>query len=160
MPNITHLKWCPWDTWPVSRQRREMRLSVSLSIGHNRKCLGHCPIPVGPAGCPNKTRPLSPATETRYGPTQNFREKCRKNTPRPKIWNPKTIPPKYPQNTQNWHFWYLGVFFRYFQSIWGVNSGSPEFRSGGSFFGFFLVEIPGRAISGLRSRLGRSQDFC
>ena len=43
----------------------------------------------------------------------------------------------------------------------GRNSGSPEFRAGGYFFVFF-VEIPGRAISGLCSRSGRSQaqSFC
>ena len=50
-------------------------------------------------------------------------------------------PRKYPKNTEKIPkmriFGILGVFFRYFQGILGVNSGSPEFRAGGYFFGIF-----------------------
>ena len=73
---------------------------------------------------------------------------------------PKKIPQKYRKNTKMRIFWYFGVSFRYFRGLLGLNSGSPEFRSAGYFLGFFLVEIPGRAISGLCSRSGRSQIFC
>ena len=65
-------------------------------------------------------------------------------------------PRKYPKNTEKIPkvriLGTLGVFFWYFRGILGVNSGSPEFRAGGYF-----LEIPGRAISGLCSRSGRSQ---
>ena len=62
---------------------------------------------------------------------------------------PKKYPPgrnsgtprKYPQNAEKIPkmriFGILGVFFGYFQGILGVNSGSPEFRAGGYFFGIF-----------------------
>ena len=70
-------------------------------------------------------------------------------------------PTKYPKNTEKIPkiriFGIFRVFFWYFRGILGVNSGSPEFRAGGYFFGVFFVEIPGRAISGLCSRSGRSQ---
>ena len=88
-----------------------------------------------------------PATEPRDGPTRNFHEKYqRKYPPRPKFWNPKKIPPKYRENTKNNHFWcFQRIFLRYFQGILGVNSGSPEFRAGGYFFGIFRGNS-GRAI--------------
>ena len=48
----------------------------------------------------------------------------------------RTPPPR--KNTKNGHIWYFGgifsVFSGYFQ---GQNSGSPEFRAGGYFFGIF-----------------------
>ena len=43
-------------------------------------------------------------------------------------------------------FGILGLFFWYFRGILAVNSGSPEFRAGRYFFGYFFVEILGRAI--------------
>ena len=79
-------------------------------------------------------RPLKP----RDGPTRNFHEKYQKIPLGQKFWNPKKIPPKYRKNTKNAHFWYFGgMFFRYFRGILGVNSGSPEFRAAGYFFGIF-----------------------
>ena len=57
--------------------------------------------------------------------------------PGPKFWTPRI----YPQNTEKIPkmriFGILGVFFRYFRGILGVNSGSPEFRPGGVFFRYF-----------------------
>ena len=65
--------------------------------------------------------------------------------------------PKMPKNTQTGHFWYFGgVFFGILGLLFGVHSGSPEFRALGVFFGFFRGNS-GRAISGLCSRSGRSQ---
>ena len=62
----------------------------------------------------------------------------KKYPPGPKFWTPKKIPQRYQKNTKNAHFFgILGVFFRYFRGIFGVNSGSPEFRAGGHFFGIF-----------------------
>ena len=79
-----------------------------------------------------------PPTEPRDGPTRNFHEKYRKNAP---PWNPKKTTPKIPKKTtRNWFF-----FSRYF-GFWGLNSGSPEFRAGGSFFSVFFVEIPGQQL--------------
>ena len=55
-----------------------------------------------------------------------------------KFWNPKKIPQKYRKKYQKCAFLvFWGVFFRYFRGILGVNSGSPEFRAGGYFFGIF-----------------------
>ena len=63
---------------------------------------------------------------------------AKKIPPGPKFWNPKKIPPKYRKNTPKIRiFGIFGVFFRYFRGILGVNSGSPEFRAGGYFFGIF-----------------------
>ena len=46
-------------------------------------------------------------------------------------------PRKHPKNTEKIPkmriFGNLGVFFRYFRGILGINSGSPEFRAGGIF---------------------------
>ena len=82
-----------------------------------------------------------------------------KNTPRPEILDSHNLPPKYPENTpkilpkyQKCPFW--EYVFRVF---WGCSLGVPEFRPGGGIFSVLLVEIPGRAISGLCSRSGRSQ---
>ena len=63
---------------------------------------------------------------------------------------PRWPDPEFPKNTQK---------IARFGGILGVNSGSPEFRAGVYFFAVFFVEIPGRAISGLCSRRGRSQTW-
>ena len=89
-------------------------------------------------------------------PDPEFHEKYRKNTPRAEILEPQENTPKYRKNTKNAHFWYFGAIFSVFSGYFGVISGSPEFRAGG-IFSVFFVEIPGRAISGLCSRSGRSQ---
>ena len=105
-----------------------------------------------------------PATEPRDGPTQNFHEKYRKNTPSPKFRTPRIypqntpkIPKKYRKNTEKIPPKYqkcpFGVFSRYFR---GIFLGFQNFGAGG-IFSIFFVEIPGRAISGLCSRSGRSQ---
>ena len=98
-----------------------------------------------------------PATEPRDGPTRNFHEKYRKNTPGAEILDPKKIPRKYRKNTQNGHFRYFGgIFFGIFGRILRVNSGSQNFGPRG-IFSVFFVEIPAQAISGLCSRSGCSQ---
>ena len=67
-------------------------------------------------------------------PDLEFPRKIPKKYPRAEILDSQNLPPKYPENTdkntQNAHF---GYFF----GIFGVNSGSPEFRPGGYFFGIF-----------------------
>ena len=78
-----------------------------------------------------------PATEPRDGPPRNFHEKYRKNTPRAEILEPQENTPKIPKKYQNAHFWYFFGIFWYFRGILGLNSGSPEFRAGGYFFGIF-----------------------
>ena len=83
-----------------------------------------------------------------------YTKNAEKNTPQAETLNPKKIPPKTRKPKMD-IFGIFGVCFRYFQGIFGVNSGSPEFRAGVSVF---FVEIPGRAISGLCSRSGRSQE--
>ena len=85
-----------------------------------------------------------PATEPRDGPTRNFHEKYRKNTPRAEILDYRKIPPKHPENTEkippkyreNDRFGYFLVIFgvfsrgsrisarRVFLGIFGGNSGS------------------------------------
>ena len=82
-----------------------------------------------------------PATEPRNGPTRNFHEKYRKNTPRPEILdsriypqNTPKIPKKYPQNTKNAHFWY-------FFGIFGVFSWGSRISAPGVFFQYFWGKL-------------------
>ena len=62
----------------------------------------------------------------------NFHKKYRKNTPRAEILK---TPRKYPQGTEKIPkmgiFGILGVFFRYFRGILGVNSGIPRIAGRG-----------------------------
>ena len=58
-----------------------------------------------------------PATEPRDGPTRNFHEKYRKNTPRAEILEPQENTPKYRKNTKNAHFWYFGGIFSVFSKF-------------------------------------------
>ena len=82
-----------------------------------------------------------PATEPRNGPTRNFHEKYRKNTPRPEILASQNLPPKYPENTEKNtpkipKMRIFGVFF--FRLFWGYLLAVPESRPGGYlFFGVF-----------------------
>ena len=74
---------------------------------------------------------------------------CLENTPK--------IPKK---KTQNGHFSVLGsVFSGIFGACWGKFRESRISGRGGYFFWVFFVDIPGRAISGLCSRSGRTQLF-
>ena len=84
------------------------------------------------------------------------RKMPKKIPPGPKFWTPRIypqntpkIPKKYPENTENAYFGIFSVFLGYFLGV-------PEFRPAGGIFSVFFVEIPGRAISGLCSRSGRS----
>ena len=86
---------------------------------------------------PLDLRTPPPATEPRDGPTRNFHEKYRKNSPRPEIldspeFTPK-IPRKYRKNTPK----IPKMSFWYFFGIWGYFLGVPKFRPGGYFFGIF-----------------------
>ena len=93
-------------------------------------------------------------------PDPEFPQKIpKKNTPRPEILDSQNLPPKYPentekipQNTKNARFWY---FFGIFSVFGGIFLGFQNFCPRG-IFSVFFVEIPGRAISGLCSRSGRS----
>ena len=85
-------------------------------------------------------------------PDPEFSRKIPKNTPWPEILDSRNLPRKYRKNTPKIPKIIVLVFFRY-----GYFLGVPKFRPGAYFFGI-LVEIPGRAISGLCSRQGHSQD--
>ena len=100
-----------------------------------------------------------PATEPRNGPTRNFHEKCRKNSPQAEILDPKKIPRKYRKNTQNGHFWYFGGIFSVFSGYFEGKFRESRISGRGGIFSVFFVEIPGRAISGLCSRSGCSQVY-
>ena len=81
---------------------------------------------------------------------------AKKNTPRPEILDSQNLPPKYLENTEKIPPKYQKcVFWGYFSVFWGYFPGVPEFQPG-AIFSVFFVEIPGRAISGLCSRSGRS----
>ena len=79
-------------------------------------------------------------------------------TPRKYRKNTEKIPKKYRKNTEKIPkmriFGILGVFFRYFRGILGVNSGSPEFPAGGYFFGIFRGNSGSGPISGLCRQVG------
>ena len=78
------------------------------------------------------------ATEPRDGPTRNFHEKYRKNTPRPEILDSQNLPRKYRKNTPKTpKMTVLGIFFSIFLVFWGYFLGVPKFRPGGYFFGIF-----------------------
>ena len=72
-------------------------------------------------------------------------------------------PRKYPKNTEkntkNAHFWYFGGIFSIFSGNFGGKFWESRISGRGVFFRYFFVEIPGRAISGLCSRSGRSQRY-
>ena len=79
-----------------------------------------------------------PATEPRNGPTRNFHERYRKNTPRPEILEPQEntpkIPRKYRKNTPKIPKMHI---FGIFSVFLGYFLGVPELRPGGYFFGIF-----------------------
>ena len=80
----------------------------------------------------------------------------KKYPPGLKFWTPGIYPqntPKIPKKYPKIQKMSVLVFFRYFR---GIFFGFQNFGPGG-IFSVFFVEIPGRAISGLCSRSGRSQ---
>ena len=88
-----------------------------------------------------KTSAMSAGVEN--APTEMARagistKNTEKVPPGPKFWTPRIYPQKYPKIHKTRIFGISGVFFWYFRGIWGINSGSPEFRAGGCFFGIFL----------------------
>ena len=92
---------------------------------------------------PKDLRTPRAATEPRNGPTWNFYEKYRKNTPRPEILDSQNLAPKYPENTEKippkYQKMCILVFFRYFGGIFlGFQNLGP-----GVIFSVFFVEIPG-----------------
>ena len=89
-------------------------------------------------------------------PDPEFPRKIPKKYPRPEILDSQNLAPKYPENTKKYPRNTKKCAFWLFFGIFGVFLGAPEFRPGG-LFSVFFVEIPGRAISGLCSRSGRSQ---
>ena len=112
----------PWEEARQGKEEQSMdqcRSRLKLSENFER----HWSIPL---------RTPRPATEPRDGPTRNFHEKYRKKYPPAR--NSGT-PRKYRKNTTEIPkmriFGILGVFFRYFRAIFGVNSGR------GYFFRYF-----------------------
>ena len=92
-------------------------------------------------------------------PDPEFPRKIPKKYPRAEILEPQENTPKIPKKYQNAHFLiFLGYFFGIFGVFWGEILGVQNFGPGG-IFSVFFVEIPGRAISGLCSRSGRSQRY-
>ena len=82
-----------------------------------------------------------PATEPRDGPTQNFDEKYRKNTPQPEILDSQKfgLSPKYPENTEttpkNGRCWYL------LGGILGVFSWGSRVSALGVYLGTFSCKF-------------------
>ena len=90
-------------------------------------------------------------------PDPEFPPKIPKNYPPPaEILEPQKKPKNTEKIPKTGIFGYFFGIFLVFSGHLGVNSASLEFHPAGYFFGI-LVEIPGRAISGLCSRSGRSQ---
>ena len=80
-----------------------------------------------------------------------------KRPPRAEILEPQENTPKILENTKNTHFLYFRDIFSVLSGYFGgIFLGFQNFGPGGLFSAFF-VEIPGRVISGLCSRSGRSQ---
>ena len=77
---------------------------------------------------PEASGPGTPTRVCRDGPTRNFHEKCRKNTPRPEILDSQSLPQNTPQKHRKAHLGYFSVF-------WGYFLGVPEFRARGDFSG-------------------------
>ena len=69
----------------------------------------------------------------------NFHKKIPKNSPQAEILEPQENTPKILKNYQKRSFWYFVGIFSVFSGIFGVNSGSPEFRAGGYFSWKFRV---------------------
>ena len=78
-----------------------------------------------------------PATEPRNGPTRNFHEKYRKNSPRPEILDSQNLPPKYPENTKKYPENTENAYFWYFFGIFGVFSWGSRLSARGIFFRYF-----------------------
>ena len=60
-----------------------------------------------------------------------------KIAPRPKIWNPKKIPPKYRKNTKNGHVWYFGGIFSVFSGYFQGKFWESRISGRGLFFRYF-----------------------
>ena len=88
-----------------------------------------------------RLRTPRPATEPRDGPARNFHDKYRKNTPRPKFWNPKKIPPKYRKNTKINHFWYFQGIFLVFSGYFGGKFWESRISGRCVFFRYFSCKF-------------------
>ena len=101
-------------------------------------------------------RTPQPATETQDSLTRNFDQKYPPKNPPGR--NSQKIPRRYPSQTPPKNEPVLGGIFYVNFGVFFLRV--PEFRPRFFFFfGMFVVESPGRAISGLCSRSGRSQLF-
>ena len=82
-----------------------------------------------------------------------------KNTPQAEILELQENTPKIPKKYQKCAFLvFWGYFFGIFGAFWG-KFWESRISGWGVFFSVFLVEIPGRVISGLCSRSGCSQSL-
>ena len=86
---------------------------------------------------PTVLRAPPPATEPRDGPTRNFQEKYRKNTPWPEILDSRNLPRKYPENTEKIPQKYQKSSFWYFFGIFGVFSWGSKISAWDLFFRYF-----------------------
>ena len=84
-----------------------------------------------------RLRTPRPATEPQDGPTRNFHEKCRKNTPQAEILEPQENTPKYRKNTKNNHFWYFQGIFSVFLGYLGGKFWESRISGRGVFFRYF-----------------------
>ena len=131
--------------WRFTQKARTIQRKPWAKIACVRSLLGRTPSPLSPATpthIAHRIENAPAATQPQDGPTRNFHEKYRKNTPPPRIYPEKyrETTPKIPKMTV------FGIFF----GVFGVFSW-------GSNISAFFVEIPGRAIWGLCSRRGHSQ---
>ena len=77
------------------------------------------------------------ATEPWDGPTQNFHEKYRKNTPQPEILDSQNITPKYPENTEKIPPKYQKCVFLVFFQYFGVFCWGSRISAWGVIFRYF-----------------------
>ena len=93
--------------------------------------------------------PQWPDPESPRKMLKKHHEKCRKNTPGPKFWSPKKIPPKYPENTPknaNCRYFFFGIL--------GVFSWGSRISSGGIFFRYFSGKFRGGPSRGSAASQG------
>ena len=115
-----------------------MGLLLSAHFVKTRLLLKNAPT------CYRAPRWPDPEFPKKYPPDRNS------GTPRKHPQNTEKIPRKYAFSV------FSGYFFGIFRVFWGYFLGFQNFGPG-DIFSVFFVEIPGRAISGLCSRSGRSQ---
>ena len=82
-------------------------------------------------------RTARPATEPRDGPTRNFHEKYRKNTPRAEILEPQENTQKIPKKYQKCAFLVFWGYFLVFSGYFGGKFWESRISGRGVFFRYF-----------------------